>query len=454
MEKQRTIINPVSYSGIGLHTGNHTNMTFKPAPVNTGIQFVRVDLNTPMVIPADVDHVIDTVRGTTLGKGNVKVTTVEHVLAAVAGLGIDNCYIELDNNEPPVGDGSAQPYVEVLNQAGIVEQDQPRKFVCVEKPIWVSGQNDTHLVVLPDEEFKVTFTVDYHHPLLRSQYGSFTINPETFQKEIAPARTFCFSYEVDTLRSQGLIKGGSLENAVVIGDDKILNETPLRYEDEFVRHKILDLVGDLYLLGYPVKGHFVIARSGHTFNVALARKLRQHLNEKTKHSKVVTIKAKDKGPWTEDLSIYEYLLESSQIQNILPHRYPFLLVDRILQMDDLRAVGIKNVTINEEFFNGHFPGRPVMPGVLIIEALAQVAGVLMLSKNNNVGKLAYLLGVDNAKFRRRVIPGDQVRLEIEVTKIKGKMGKAKGIAYVDQKICAEAEMTFSLMDPEENTLKS
>lgn len=436
MEKQKTIKTPVQYSGIGLHTGSQTIMTFKPAEPNTGVRFVRVDVNPPVEVKVDVEHVVDTVRGTTLGINEIRVHTVEHVLAALAGLGIDNLIIELDANEPPVGDGSAVPFVDILNKAGVVEQDVPRRFFTVQEPVWLTLDNGTQLVVLPDKDFRITYTVDYNHPFLKSQYGTFAIFDGVFEREIAPARTFCFDSEVDMLKGQGLIRGGSKDNAVVISEKGILNDEALRFENEFVRHKILDLIGDLYLLGQPIKGHLVAVKSGHTSNVALVRKLREYAaqNGNSKSvAKTLTVKAP---------------LNINQIQEILPHRYPFLFVDRILELvENKSAVGIKNVTMNEPFFEGHFPGHPVMPGVLIVEAMAQVAGVLMLSKTETRGKLAYLLGIDNAKFRRAVRPGDQLRFEVEVKKIKGRTGKIQGYASVEGKTVAEAEMTFSLVEP-------
>ena len=447
MEKQRTLATSAQYSGIGLHTGNHTTVTFKPAEANTGICFVRTDLPEPVVIPATVENVTLTLRGTTLGIGDVIVHTVEHVMASLHGLGVDNAIVEIDSNEPPAGDGSALPFVEAILSAGIVEQNAIRRYINVEQPIWLSDK-DTHLVVLPDDDFKITFTVDYHHPLLKSQYGSFTIDKETFQREIAPARTYGFLSEVEELKAQGLIKGGSLDNAVVIADDRILNDH-LRFDDEFVRHKILDLIGDMFLIGHPLKCHLVVARSGHKSNVELAKKLRKYMDDKTKQTRLVTAKAQPEVPELPKVNVSlptELPITQDFIQKILPHRYPFLLVDKIVEMEDMRAVAVKCVTVNEPFFQGHFPGHPIMPGVLIIEAMAQATGVLMLAKPEHANKLAYLMGVESAKFRRPVVPGDQLKLEVVVVKAKGRSGKAKGTATVDGKVVAEAEMTFALIE--------
>lgn len=438
MEKQRTIKQSAIYSGIGLHTGNETTITFRPAPVNTGIRFIRTDLDHNPEIPCDIDHVIDITRGTTLGNDSVKVHTVEHILSAIAGLSIDNLLIEVNANEPPVADGSALPFVERLQEAGIVEQDAPKRYFDLREPLWLSFADDVYLVILPANELKITYTVSYQHPLLKSQLASFVVNNGVFAKEIAPARTFCFLHEVEILRQQGLIKGGNLNNAVVVGDDTILNDT-LRFENEFVRHKILDLIGDLYLLGQPIKAHLVVVKSGHASNVKLVQKLRQLGKRHTMSTEISRVPALS-HPVTAPLDI-------RRIQQILPHRYPFLLVDRILELEeDKRAVGIKNVTANEQFFQGHFPGHPVMPGVLLIEAMAQVAGVLMLSKSDNEGKLAYILGIDNAKFRKTVVPGDQLRFEVEVKRLKERTGKVQTYAYVEDKVVAEAELTFSLIE--------
>ncbi|MDI6784029.1 MAG: bifunctional UDP-3-O-[3-hydroxymyristoyl] N-acetylglucosamine deacetylase/3-hydroxyacyl-ACP dehydratase [bacterium] len=455
MEKQRTIKRAAVYSGVGLHTGNETTIVFHPAAVNSGIRFVRTDLEFAPEIPCDIDHVIDVARGTTLGNDSVKVHTVEHILAAIAGLSIDNLRIEVNANEPPVADGSSLPFVEKLQEAGVVEQDAPKRYFELKEPVWLSFADDVYLVILPADELKITYTVAYEHPLLKSQFASFVVNNGVFAKEIAPARTFCFLHEVELLREQGLIKGGNLNNAVVIGDDTILNDT-LRFDNEFVRHKILDLVGDLYLLGQPIKAHLIVVKSGHASNVKLVQKLRQLAQKPPKEEgrgkreegrKIIHHPSEAVFLPPSEAVVYRAPLDIRRIQQILPHRYPFLLVDRILELvADKWAVGIKNITANEHFFVGHFPGHPVMPGVLLIEAMAQVAGVLMLSKSDNEGKLAYLLGIDNAKFRKTVVPGDQLRFEVEVKRLKERTGKVQTYAYVEGKVVAEAELTFSLVE--------
>ena len=434
MESQRTIKRKIAYSGIGLHTGNETTITFIPAPVDTGVKFVRTDLSNKPEIPADITHVVDIARGTTIGRGEVKIHTVEHILASLAGFKIDNLIIELNANEPPVGDGSALPLVKILNESGVELQNEPKRYYNLKEPCW-AAENGALLVVLPAPEFKLSFTIDYNHPALGAQFASFNIDEETFTRQIASARTFCFLHEVESLQRRGLIKGGSLENAVVIGEKNILNET-LRFPDEFVRHKILDLMGDLFLLGLPLKAHVIAVKSGHALNVKLVRKMKK-FEQKSKEGAIS--RATSDMPSSPPLDIGE-------IQKILPHRYPFLLVDKILELEvDKRAVGLKNVTGNEYFFTGHFPEHPVMPGVLVVESMAQVAGTLMLSKPENRGKLAYFMGINNVKFRQPVKPGDQLLVEVKVIRLKTRTGKIRAKAFVDGKVVAEAELMFSLV---------
>ena len=461
---QRTIANPVHFSGVGLHTGLKSRVTFRPAPVNHGIRFVRTDLeNSPEIIP-HISNVVDLNRGTSIEQNGVRIHTVEHVLSAISGLQIDNVYVELTNKEPPVGDGSAKPFVDVLLKAGFIEQSEERKYFQVEEPITITQpETGAEIVVLPSDEFRITFLVDYDNPAIGKKYTSMYSLEKEYVKEFAPARTFCFLHEVEELHKAGLIRGGNLNNAIVVVDRKlgaedikslkkllnikgkvtvpesgILNGKKLRFENEPVRHKTLDLIGDLALLGMPIKAHILAARSGHLTNVALVKRLSKLLEKKEIKKK---FQSKRKSGEIFDIQA---------IEKILPHRYPLLLVDRVLDITPGKNItAIKNVTRNEPFFNGHFPNQPVMPGVLIVEAMAQAGGILMLYELENPSeKLIYFTGIDKVKFRRPVTPGDQLRLEIELTKVFKTTCKMKGKAYVDDKVVATAEMTAVIMDAE------
>lgn len=436
-KNQRTIGSEVTFSGVGLHSGERTTVVFKPAPANSGIRFVRTDLADRPEIRADIGSISETdhTRRTVLRRGAVSITTVEHLLAAVHGLGIDNLTIEINTAEPPEPDGSSAPYVEIFKRAGLVDHPEPKRFIEVKTPVAFSA-NGVEMVALPHDGLKISFTVHYDHAFVGTQYASFEISEEIFEKQIAPARTFSLLREVESLRKMGLIKGGSLENSVVIGDDGILNKEPLRFPDEFVRHKVLDLMGDLCLLGAPVKAHVIAVRSGHNTNVRLVRMLAGQSGEQ---QRMMVGKRVREVPSS---------LTIDDIQEIMPHRYPFLLVDRIVALEEgKRVVGIKNVTINEPFFVGHFPGHPIMPAVLIIEAMAQVGGVLLLSMvENPKSKLVYFMAIDKAKFRRPVFPGDQVRFELEMIKLKMNTCKMAGKAFVGSDLVAEAELLSMLMD--------
>lgn len=440
MSKQKTISKPVSFSGIGLHTGSLTTVTFKPAPENSGITFFRVDIKDSPPIPANIDYVVDVSRGTTIGIGEAKVHTVEHALAAMVGLGIDNLNIELDAEEIPNGDGSSLPVMSTLQKAGIVEQDAEKQYITVDRPIYYR-QGDVTLSILPADELRVSMTIAYDHVAIGTQYASYTITEDTFAREIAPARTFCFLREVKMLQEKGLIRGGSLESAVVIGDDTILNDE-LRFPDEFVRHKILDLIGDMYLLGRPVKGHVVGVKGGHEKNVLFSKQIRDTManGNGKRHVDRPALPSMNTPP----------ALDVNKIMKILPHRYPFLLVDRILSFVPMeRVTGIKNVSVNEPFFQGHWPETPVMPGVMIIEAMAQVSAVLIFGENRDPdGKLAFFLGVDKARFRRTVVPGDQLLIECEMVRRRKNACKVAAKALVDGVVVAEAVMTFGLMAPD------
>lgn len=425
-----------------MHTGNLTTITFKPAPPESGITFYRTDLPGRPEIRADIDHVVDVSRGTTIGINGVRIGTVEHVLAAICGLGIDNMDIELDGNETPNGDGSSLPFIHTLKKARVVEQEAERKYIKIVEPMYYR-HGDVTLSVLPAEELRVTLTASYDHIAIGTQYASFTITPEVFEKEIAPARTFCFLREVKMLQEQGLIKGGSLENAVVIGDEAILNDD-LRYPDEPVRHKVLDLLGDMFLLGRPLKGHVVAVKPGHARNVAFSRQIKRRLLNG--HAKPRLREAETKMP---EKPKHAKTLDVNVIMKVLPHRYPFLLVDRILAYEpNKRVVGIKNVTVNEPFFQGHWPGFPVMPGVLIIEVMAQVSSVLVFGEGAEPGKIAIFLGIDKAKFRGMVVPGDQIVVECELLKTRRNACKVHAVARVDGNVVSEAEMLFGFMHTE------
>lgn len=436
MEKQKTIAKEVSFSGIGLHTGSLTTMTFKPAAPNSGVTFYRVDLPNKPAIQADIDHVVDVSRGTTIGLNGAKVHTVEHILAAVYGLDIDNIGIELDGPEIPNGDGSAYPFMPVLKKAGLVEQDAERLYITVTEPVYYR-HDDVTLSVLPADELRMTMTIAYDHVAIGTQYASLNITPESFENELAPARTFCFLREVRMLQEQGLIKGGSLESAVVIGDESILNDE-WRFPDEPVRHKMLDLLGDMYLLGRRIRGHVVGVKSGHAKNVMFSKQIKSvYMNG---HA----------GPADRSKSKASPALDVNMIMKVLPHRFPFLLVDRILtSVPREHAIGIKNVTVNEPFFQGYWPSVPVMPGVLVIEVMAQVGSVLMFAgdenaKNGTPSQVAFLLGIDNARFHRNVVPGDQILVDAEMLEERQNACKIKATAKIDDVVAAEAELLFGI----------
>ncbi|MFA7691796.1 MAG: bifunctional UDP-3-O-[3-hydroxymyristoyl] N-acetylglucosamine deacetylase/3-hydroxyacyl-ACP dehydratase [Candidatus Hydrogenedentes bacterium] len=435
--KQRTIAKEASYDGVGLHTGNLTTVTFKPAPADSGIVFYRVDLDPVQAIPALVDNVVDVARGTTIGIGDAKIHTIEHAMSSLAGLGIDNLIIEVDADEIPVGDGSALPVMNTLLNAGIVDLEADKQYIRVDHPVYYR-KDDVTLSILPSDDLRVTMTIAYDHPTVGTQYASFTITEDTFKNELAPARTFCFLREVKMLQDAGLIQGGSLESAVVINDDGILNDD-LRFPDEFVRHKILDLLGDTYLLGAPLKGHIIGVKCGHEKNVNFSKQIQKVYARTYPDSEVRSYKHK--------LRRTPPALDVNKIMKILPHRYPFLLVDRILSYEPLKTVtGIKNVTVNEPFFQGHWPNIPVMPGVLIIEAMAQVAAVLVFGENGEAnGRLAFLMGVERARFRDTVVPGDQLVLKAEMVHYRHNACKIKAVALVDDVVAAEATMSFGLM---------
>ena len=439
MEQQRTIAREVSRSGIGVHTGNRTSITYRPAPSGYGVRLQGKDFPGEAPIEPVIENVVDIVRGTTLGKNGQKIHTVEHVLAVLMGLGIDNLIVEVAGNEPPVGDGSALPFVQMIQSAGIKLQDAPKEVFKPRDPIYVS-ENGVDLVVLPADELSISFTIAYSEPGIDTQFLSLPITDETFIREIAPSRTFCPYHEVEDLMVSGLIRGGSLDNAVVVNGDVILSKEGLRFEKEFVRHKILDLLGDLFLLGQPLRAHVVAIKSGHASNIKLTRLLRK---------KAVQEKAPDSrsADQRSAVRIDPGAMDVTRLLKIMPHRYPFLLVDRIIEfIPDKRVVGLKNVTINEPFFAGHFPGHPIMPGVLIVEAMAQVAGMIMLTKGENTGKVPYFMSINNVKFRKPVFPGDTLRLEADVIRLRTATCLLKATAYVGENVSCEAELMCSLVE--------
>jgi UDP-3-O-[3-hydroxymyristoyl] N-acetylglucosamine deacetylase/3-hydroxyacyl-[acyl-carrier-protein] dehydratase len=437
LKQQQTIKKPVSFSGTGIHTGSNVTMTWKPAPVGHGIKFVRVDLDGKPVVEPHIDNVQDVTRWTTIGTNGAVVHTVEHVLATCAGYGIDNLIIELDGNEPPVGDGSALPYVRLIKQAGIQPQEGTREIFQPRETLHVE-LGDSLAVVLPSDELRISCTIHYGKPGLDAQFLSLAIEPETFESQVSPARTFAFYEDLQHLIDKGLIKGGSLQNAVLIRNESILCTEPLRFRDEFVRHKILDVLGDITLLGRPLAAHIVTIRPGHPCNAELTKALARLLE---REQPAIPFAPPVPAPTGEEVA-----MDTVRLLNVLPHRYPFLLVDRILKIEDeQKIVGLKNVTINEPFFQGHFPGHPIMPGVLQVEAIAQVAGVLMLRSGENAGKVAYFMSANNVKFRRPVRPGDQLIIEVEMGKSRGKIGKAKGVCKVAGEIVSEAEVMFSIV---------
>ena len=460
--QQRTLKQPGSLHGVGLHTGSLTTMTFRPAPEDTGIRFRRIDMGGSPEIPADVDHVVDISRGTTIGIGDARVHTIEHVMAALVGLEVDNCIIELDANEPPIGDGSAMPYVDVLLKAGFERQNAPKDYLIIDQTVTYHNEaKSVDIVALPLDDYRITVMVDYNNPALGSQHtGLFNLEKE-FVTEFAPTRTFCFLHEVEMLHSAGLIKGGNLDNAIVIvdrdlDDDEIrrissklgithavilgtkgtLDDRPLRFKNEPARHKLLDLMGDLALIGVPLKAQILAARPGHASNIEFARLIRKLYQQK----KLIRKYQHERKEGV--------VFDINAIRKILPHRYPFLLIDKIIDFKiDESVVGVKNVTVNEPFFEGHFPGQPVMPGVLIIEAMAQTGGVLLLNGVENPGdKLVFFMSINNAKFRRPVVPGDQLVFELKMTTRKSRICTMSGKAYVDGSLVAEAELMASIID--------
>lgn len=424
---QKTLRESVSFQGKGLHSGLETEVCVHPGAVNTGILFCRTDLDPSLKVRAVIENTqTDKARETVLVVGTGVVRTIEHLMAAFHGVGIDNAVVEIRGEELPGMDGSALEFTEDFLRVGLVEQNAPRRFIDVKEPVFVDA-GDESIILLPDPHLTVSYTLSYRHEDLKDQFLSMRILPEIFERELAPARTFCLKQEAEYLLAQGFGKGANCENTLIFEKNQPLENT-LRFENEACRHKILDLMGDLFLAGGFVRGHVIGTRSGHALNLKLVRKL------------VMSNTQENPAPLPPVLNVED-------IKKIIPHRYPFLFVDRIEQLvPGVRAVGCKQVTVNDYFFQGHFPGHPVMPGVLIIEAMAQVGAVIMLSKPENRQKIAYFMSIDSAKFRQPVVPGDQLRMEVEVGKIRQRTGQCTGRAYVGEKLVCEAEVKFVAVD--------
>ncbi|WP_189629376.1 MULTISPECIES: bifunctional UDP-3-O-[3-hydroxymyristoyl] N-acetylglucosamine deacetylase/3-hydroxyacyl-ACP dehydratase [Roseivirga] len=456
--KQHTIRESITVSGVGLHTGVTANMTFTPAPPNHGIKFQRIDLPDQPVVDADVDYVVDLSRGTTIEHNGARVNTVEHTLAALVGLEIDNVLIKIDGPEPPILDGSSKMFIEALEKVGVQQQNALRNFLEVTESImYRDPERDVEIAALPLDDFRVTVMVDYNSPVLGSQHASLT-DIQDFKKDIASSRTFCFLHELEMLYKNNLIRGGDLNNAIVVVDrvvkdeeldylaglfnkpkvevkkEGILNNVELRHRNEPARHKLLDVVGDLALVGRPIKAQILAARPGHAANVAFAKKLKKAM-----------MANKSSAPYYDPN--VEPVMDINQITQILPHRYPFLLIDKIFHLDETTVAGIKNVTVNEPFFTGHFPGNPVMPGVLQIEAMAQIGGILVLNTVPDPENYTpYFLGIDKCKFRKMVIPGDTIKFKCELTApIKRGIAQMNGYAYVGNTLVCEASMTARIV---------
>ena len=432
---QHTLAGPATLEGTSLHTGQKVTLTLKPAPEGHGFKFRRIDLPDQPFINADVDKVQTVERATTLAEGSVKVHTVEHVISALTGMGVDNALIEMDANEPPIGDGSSRPFVEMIRKAGLVAQPSPRRVWEIRETIHQETADGTLITIVPCKTFKISVT-NVGPDGRFTQYFSSEITPEKYEQEIAPARTFVYYEDVKPLLEKGLIKGGSLESAVVIRGDEIMSKEPMRFNNEFARHKALDIIGDLMLSGVRIHGHVIAVKPGHGPNTKMAATLKAEYQ-----------RMRSMVPAAVSIPDGESVLDIQEVLKILPHRYPFLMVDRIVDcLGENKCTGVKNVTMNEPYFPGHFPGHPIMPGVLQLEAMAQVSSVLMLRKPENVGKIGYFMSADNVKWRRPVLPGDTLLIETEIIKIRGSIGQTRCRCLVNNEVVSEAELKFALMD--------
>jgi UDP-3-O-[3-hydroxymyristoyl] N-acetylglucosamine deacetylase/3-hydroxyacyl-[acyl-carrier-protein] dehydratase len=437
--KQRTLAHEVSIKGNALHTGNSVTLTLKPAAAGQGILFRRTDLAGSPELRPRVDQVTDLVRATTIQVGHAKIQTVEHVLSAISGCGIDNVIVEMDGSEPPIMDGSARPFVNLILQGEPVEQGADREYFALDAPVSVTRGNSS-IIALPCDSLKISCTSADDRGI-HTQHLSLVIDPEVYQSQIAAARTFTIYEDIEELIKLGKIRGGSLDCAVVIKGDAIISKEPLRFKDEFVRHKILDIIGDLMLLGLPLKAHIVATRPGHAINAELTKVLFEKLQERSKAGR-------KKAAGAPVILSDETSLDVRRVLDTLPHRYPFVMIDRVVEFKgDDGIVALKNVTINEPYFNGHFPGNPVMPGVLQLEAMAQAAGILMLRKSGNACKTAFFMSADKVKFRRPVSPGDQLMITARLVKSRGdKLAAAAAECTVGGQIVSSADLMFMILD--------
>lgn len=460
IEYQHTIKERITVSGVGLHSGQQVNMTFCPAPADHGYKFKRVDIDGEPIINADCDLVVDVSRGTTLESNGARVSTVEHVLAALVGLQVDNVLIEMDGQEAPILDGSSKFFIEAIEKAGIQEQDAERNYFELDTNlVYNDPENKIDMMAVPSDEYKLTVMIDYNSPVLGSQHASIERIQE-FKDQLSSSRTFCFLHELEMLLKHDLIKGGDLNNAIVVVDkvvtddelehlaklfnkpkvevrsEGILNNAELRHQNEPARHKLLDVVGDLALVGRPLKAKITASRPGHAANVEFAKVIKKYIKERKKRE-VIPEYDPNKAP----------VFDINSIDKTLPHKYPFLLVDKIIEMSDNHVVGIKNVTFNEPFFQGHFPGNPVMPAVLQLEAMAQVGGILALSTVDEPEKYnTYFLMIDKAKFKNKVVPGDTLVIKLELlSPIRRGICEMKGTAYVGNKIASTANLVAQII---------
>ncbi len=464
MEKQKTIEKPITISGTGLHTGETVTLTFKPAAENTGIRFLRTDINAEAFVHADVNNVVETARGTILEENGYRVATVEHVLAGIVGLEIDNIIIEINSAETPIFDGSSKSYTDALSKAGICEQEALREVIEITEPIqFFHEEKGCEMIALPSDHYRISCMIDFNTKVLGAQHATLNKISE-FTENIAPSRTFVFLHELEQLLKHKLIKGGDLSNAIVFVDrdveqheldnlasmfnkpsvkvknNGILNNVELNFNNEPARHKLLDIVGDLALIGQPFKAHIIAKKPGHDSNIEFAKKIKKYIKNKSVPSNIPKY-----DPNTEPL------YNINDIKNILPHRYPFLLVDKITEISESHVVGIKNVTMNENFFQGHFPKEPIMPGVLQIEAMAQTGGILSLANVDDPENYnTYFLKIDNVRFKKKVVPGDTLVFKLELlTPIRRGICNMRGAAYVGNKVVTEADLMAQIVKNKE-----